>query len=249
MNAAGARGARAAFAFPFDKLSEDNYDAWCTRAEQYLVTLGLWPVVVRGVAAPAAAAAPDADEDEEEDDAAPADDAPLPRTDENVALDMAAKAAIGAATSDAFLQAYRDATSAKALWAALRDTYSGQTRARQQLLRRQFNALRLDKGESLEGLASRARLLRNQLQAAGRQVPEDELVSAFLAALPEDTYGTMVRVLCSTTVEMDLNAVVNALLPDQERARAAGRAGHDAGGAAAFFAAGGGGQGRGGYGC
>ena len=124
-------------------------------------------------------------------------------------------------------------TTSKEAWTAFKDMYKAASHARQRQLKRELNALCMERGETVAKYKGRASELRGQLEAAGSPIKEDELVQAILSGLPTD-YETVVTVLESTDEEMTLQGVMPKLLQVEQRLK---RSGEDKGGsgAAAFY--------------
>ena len=123
--------------------------------------------------------------------------------------------------------------SSKAAWTALEDMYKAASHARRRQLKKELNALHMERSETLTKYMGRASELRDQLQAAESPITEDELLQAVFAGLPPD-YETVVTVLESSDEEMKLRDVVPKLLQVEQRLKQGGEE-KGADSAAAFY--------------
>jgi gag-polypeptide of LTR copia-type/Zinc knuckle len=82
----------------------------------------------------------------------------------------------------------------------------------------ELNSLRLDGGETIAKYAARAAAIRDQLQAAGSSVPEDELVLSMLVGLPED-FKMVVTIIRSSDKPLTIMDVLPKLLQEDQLLR------------------------------
>lgn len=105
---------------------------------------------------------------------------------------------------------------AKEAWDTLAKAYAAKVNARRMQLRRQLVLLKKDSRESLAQYVARAVGIKEQLAAAGHNVPETELIWVLMAGLP-DVYTPLTTVLENTSEELVLDEVVAKLMTVEQR--------------------------------
>jgi hypothetical protein len=104
---------------------------------------------------------------------------------------------------------------AKAAWDTLAAAYRSRSVAKQLQLRKELNTLKMAPGEPVTKYISRARSIRDQLQAAGHPTSDSDVVLAVLSGLPEQ-YSMLVTVLETADQTPNLDDVLSkALLVEQ----------------------------------
>jgi hypothetical protein len=110
------------------------------------------------------------------------------------AYDSKALAIIGLSVEELYLPTLKSCVTAKAAWDALARLHESRSNARILNLKRQLTALRMSDSEPVTKYISRAQSLRDQLQAAGHTLAEDDLVLSVLNGLPK-AYSMLVTIL------------------------------------------------------
>jgi gag-polypeptide of LTR copia-type/Zinc knuckle len=138
--------------------------------------------------------------------------------DVDAALDERALGFIGLNVEDHHMALIATCDSAKQAWDALKGIYQAASYARRLQLKMELNSLRLDGGETIAKYAARAAAMRDQLQAAGSSVPEDELVLSMLVGLQED-FKVVVTIIRSSDKPLTIMDVLPKLLQEDQLLR------------------------------
>eukprot|EP00877_Chromochloris_zofingiensis_P012364 jgi/Chrzof1/7381/Cz02g21210.t1 len=132
-----------------------------------------------------------------------------------------ALASITLAVEDHFLPTVYKAASAKAAWDALEALFQQRSVANQLNLTQELNNLTLQPGETITQLLARARIIWEQLKAAGIDKSEQEVALSVLSGLPAD-FNTLVTVLQNQSGPLTLRGIQKAVLTEQQRANKVG---------------------------
>ena len=130
-----------------------------------------------------------------------------------------AKAIIGLAVGDQYLSLVMGCSTAKAAWDALKGLFAAQSSARKLALKKEFNGLSMEDGESSSKFVARAKALGEAMAAAGYELPDEEIIMSLLAGLPED-YDMLVTTLTMSGGELSLEEVQVALLQYEQQLHA-----------------------------
>ena len=149
------------------KLDTDNYATWAVKMRFLLVTKDMWSAVTVGT---------DGDGHV------------------NAVTDAKALALIGLCVEDYHLPIIEKCNTAKEAWEVLAAVYKAKSTAVVLKLKRELNALRKEHSEPVTKYIARARAIRDQLQAAGHSVTDEDVVLQVLAGLPPE-YDMLVTVL------------------------------------------------------
>ena len=132
------------------------------------------------------------------------------------AADKKAYAQIGMHVTAYYKDIVMDCKTAPEAWKKLEATQLIRSKARSMQLQRLFTSLKRESGESLDGYVGRAKELRDQLSAAGRTVPEDEVITNVLGGLSSD-FDTIVEILSNQAGSLELTDVVARLHQSEQR--------------------------------
>ena len=130
--------------------------------------------------------------------------------------DAKALALIGLYVRDHHLPTISKCGTAKEAWDALAAIYQAKSNARRLQLKKELNGLRMKAAEPMTRYVARATDIRDQLQAAGHSVNEDELVLSVLAGLPSQ-YETVVTLLETMEDNLTMLMVLPKLLQAEQR--------------------------------
>jgi flavodoxin len=171
------------------KLDTDNYAVWAYKMKLLLTIKDYWKAI-EGV------------EGEEV----------------SVEEDAKALALVGLCVEDHHLPTIEKCQTAKEAWDALKRVYSARSTALVLQLKKQLNSLRKEAVETVTRYGARARTIRDQLQAAGHTVSDDDVVLSVLAGLPAE-YDMLVTVLENADKSPSLDDVLaKALLVEGKSA-------------------------------
>eukprot|EP00877_Chromochloris_zofingiensis_P012368 jgi/Chrzof1/7385/Cz02g21250.t1 len=145
-----------------------------------------------------------------------------------------ALASITLAVEDHFLPTVYNAASAKAAWDALEALFQQRSVANQLNLTQELNNLTLQPGETITQLLARARIIWEQLKAAGIDKSEQEVALSVLSGLPAD-FNTLVTVLQNQSGPLTLGGIQKAVLTEQQRANKVGASTSTAASTKAFY--------------
>eukprot|EP00877_Chromochloris_zofingiensis_P010255 jgi/Chrzof1/5483/Cz16g04290.t1 len=145
-----------------------------------------------------------------------------------------ALAFITLAVEDHFLPTVYNAASAKAAWDALEALFQQRSVANQLNLTQELNNLTLQPGETITQLLARARIIWEQLKAAGIDKSEQEVALSVLSGLPAD-FNTLVTVLQNQSGPLTLGGIQKAVLTEQQRANKVGASTSTAASTKAFY--------------
>eukprot|EP00877_Chromochloris_zofingiensis_P000815 jgi/Chrzof1/10734/Cz05g10140.t1 len=145
-----------------------------------------------------------------------------------------ALASITLAVEDHFLPTVYKAASAKAAWDALEALFQQRSVANQLNLTQELNNLTLQPGETITQLLARARIIWEQLKAAGIDKSEQEVALSVLSGLPAD-FNTLVTVLQNQSGPLTLGGIQKAVLTEQQRANKVGASTSTAASTKAFY--------------
>eukprot|EP00877_Chromochloris_zofingiensis_P012352 jgi/Chrzof1/7370/Cz02g21100.t1 len=145
-----------------------------------------------------------------------------------------ALASITLAVEDHFLPTVYKAASAKAAWDALEALFQQRSVANQLNLTQELNNLTLQPGEAITQLLARARIIWEQLKAAGIDKSEQEVALSVLSGLPAD-FNTLVTVLQNQSGPLTLGGIQKAVLTEQQRANKVGASTSTAASTKAFY--------------
>eukprot|EP00877_Chromochloris_zofingiensis_P010252 jgi/Chrzof1/5480/Cz16g04260.t1 len=145
-----------------------------------------------------------------------------------------ALASITLAVEDHFLPTVYNAASAKAAWDALEALFQQRSVANQLNLTQELNNLTLQPGETITQLLARARIIWEQLKAAGIDKSEQEVALSVLSGLPAD-FNTLVTVLQNQSGPLTLSGIQKAVLTEQQRANKVGASTSTAASTKAFY--------------
>eukprot|EP00877_Chromochloris_zofingiensis_P014640 jgi/Chrzof1/942/Cz01g34180.t1 len=145
-----------------------------------------------------------------------------------------ALASITLAVADHFLPTVYNAASAKAAWDALEALFQQRSVANQLNLTQELNNLTLQPGETITQLLARARIIWEQLKAAGIDKSEQEVALSVLSGLPAD-FNTLVTVLQNQSGPLTLGGIQKAVLTEQQRANKVGASTSTAASTKAFY--------------
>eukprot|EP00877_Chromochloris_zofingiensis_P010264 jgi/Chrzof1/5491/Cz16g05080.t1 len=145
-----------------------------------------------------------------------------------------ALASITLAVEDHFLPTVYKAASAKAAWDALEALFQQRSVANQLNLTQELNNLTLQPGETITQLLARARIIWEQLKAAGIDKSEQEVALSVLSGLPAD-FNTLVTVLQNQSGPLTLSGIQKAVLTEQQRANKVGASTSTAASTKAFY--------------
>jgi gag-polypeptide of LTR copia-type/Integrase core domain/GAG-pre-integrase domain/Zinc knuckle len=130
--------------------------------------------------------------------------------------DAKALAAIGLCVEDHHLPTIEKCTTAKAAWEALEAIYQAKSVAKELQLTRELNSLKKNPHEDVTKYISRAKAIRDQLQAAGSTIQDRAVVIAVLAGLPSE-YDMLVCVLENATTPPTLDELLPKALMIEQR--------------------------------
>eukprot|EP00877_Chromochloris_zofingiensis_P012048 jgi/Chrzof1/7097/Cz02g10210.t1 len=116
----------------------------------------------------------------------------------------------------------------------VQDANSDKALANQLNLTQQLNNLTLQPGETITQLLARARIIWEQLKAAGIQKSEQEVALSVLSGLP-DEFSTLVTVLQNQSGPLTLDSIQKAVLTEQQRANKVGASTSAAASTKAFY--------------
>lgn len=170
-----------------EKLDVDNYATWRVKMKWLLITKGYWDAVASTAAAPV-----------------------------NTEMDQKALALIGLCVRDHHLSTLSACTTARQAWEHLERVYNAQSNARRLRLRRELTSLKLGVGEPLTKFFARAKAIRDQLNAGGHAVTDEEVATSVLEGLPSE-YDTIVTFLTTTNEALDLDIILAKLLTVEQR--------------------------------
>eukprot|EP00877_Chromochloris_zofingiensis_P014662 jgi/Chrzof1/944/Cz01g34200.t1 len=145
-----------------------------------------------------------------------------------------ALASITLPVEDHFLPTVYNAASAKAAWDALEALFQQRSVANQLNLTQELNNLTLQPGETITQLLARARIIWEQLKAAGIDKSEQEVALSVLSGLPAD-FNTLVPVLQNQSGPLTLGGIQKAVLTEQQRANKVGASTSTAASTKAFY--------------
>ena len=168
--------------FTIEPLDVDNYATWSLRVMMLLKHKGLWSTIER---------AKDATVD--------------PGTDQK-ALSL-----ICLHVQDHHLVTLAMSPTAKAAWESLQQVYKAKSNARSLQLRRELYSLKMAPNEPLTKFVARAKMLRDNLLAAGQDIKSSEIAWAVLNGLP-DAYKPIVTVLTASDNELEIDSVLPKLM-------------------------------------
>jgi molybdopterin-biosynthesis enzyme MoeA-like protein len=120
----------------------------------------------------------------------------------DVDMDRRARGFIGMYVKEHLLNVVNEHKSAYTVWAALENVFKAQTKARKLELRRQMTALD-QRGEKVGAYIARAKALYNDMQAAGLDVKESDMIYAVLAGL-SSMFRVQVEIMINTLKEEEL---------------------------------------------
>ena len=172
--------------FGVKKLDVDNYATWSTKMKYLLITKGYWDVVLQ-----------------------------TPST-ANDPTDRKALAMIGLCVEDHHLTTIESCNNAKEAWDTLAAVYKAKSTALVLKLKKELNALKKLPDEPVTKYVARARSIRDQLQAAGHKISDDDVVLAVLAGLPSE-YDMLVCVLENAATTPTLQDVLSKALMVEQR--------------------------------
>lgn len=130
--------------------------------------------------------------------------------------DKKAKALITRYVRDFHLSTVRQADSAKELWDHFEDTYKSKNSSRLMQLLQSLSNIKMLPTDSLTRYFSRARTIQSDLQTAGQDVSDTQVILSVLNGLPK-AYSTVVTVLTATGKASDLDSVLPALLQVEQQ--------------------------------
>jgi transposase InsO family protein len=107
-------------------------------------------------------------------------------------------------------------TTSRQAWTAFEGVYKASSVARRLQLKKEVTALRKEPQEGITDYVGRARLLRDQLLAAGDEINEEMLSMSVLAGLPSE-YDILATVLETSGAQLELNSLMAQLLVVENR--------------------------------
>jgi hypothetical protein len=170
-------------------LTKTNYYDWAALMHVMLQARGLWDVVIVGT---------------------------TDYTEDRLALEVIAKA-----VPPELMGLIASKPSAMAAWESLVLHNVGVDRVRKakaSTLKREFDSLTFEAGESIDDFGTRLTRITNQLAVLGFEHKEEEIVRRFLAALPPkfEQIATSIETLCDlNTITVD--ELIGRLKPSEER--------------------------------
>jgi hypothetical protein len=180
---------RVAPAGNFSVLTKTNYYDWAALICVMLQARGLWDAVIMGT---------------------------MDYTEDRLALEVIAKA-----LPPELMGSIASKPSAMAAWESLVLRNVGVDRVRKvkvSTLKREFDSLTFEVGESIDDFSTRFSRITNQLAVLGFEYKEEEIVRRFLAALPPkfEQIATSIETLCHLdTITVD--ELIGRLKPSEER--------------------------------
>jgi len=172
-------------------LTDANYGVWAVKMKIILRTLRVWQAIT------------DDDIDEE--------------------CDEAAMAAIAQSVPDSVLMTLAEFETAREAWNALKEMRIGEdrvTKARAQVLKRQFHKLQMEETESVNDYAMRLTTLVGEIRALGAKLEETEIVEKFFSSVTDKfTYiiGTLEQLY--DIDDMTITEAIGRLRTWEENAR------------------------------
>jgi hypothetical protein len=173
----------------FPVLTKTNYYDWAALMRVMLQARGLWDAVIVGT---------------------------TDFTEDRLALEVIAKA-----VPPELMGSIASKPSAMAAWESLVLRNVGVDRVRKakaSTLKREFDSLTFEAGESIDDFGTRLSRITNQLAVLGFEYKEEEIVRRFLAALPPkfEQIATSIETLCDLdTITVD--ELIGRLKPSEER--------------------------------
>ena len=153
-----------------EQLKESNYHAWKIRIQHVLTLKGLKKYIEEG---------PPSDSDE---------------LNSWIEKDLKAQAIIGLTLSDELLENVREVSSAKEMWAAIKNVFERHTLLNKLSARRKFYTALKSETESVLKFANRIRQLAATLKTMRVEISESEMAMALLNGLP-DEYNALISAL------------------------------------------------------
>jgi hypothetical protein len=173
----------------FPMLTKTNYYDWAALMHVMLQARGLWDAVIVST---------------------------MDYTEDRLALEVIAKA-----VPPKLMGSIASKPSANAAWESLVLRNVGVDRvckAKASTLKREFDSLTFEAGESIDDFGTRLSWITNQLAVLGFEYKEDEIVRRFLAALPPkfEQIATSIKTLCDLDT-ITVHELIGRLKPSEER--------------------------------
>jgi hypothetical protein len=116
-----------------------------------------------------------------------------------------------------------NAATARIAWTTLETIYNGRLQSRVRQIKSEFDRLEMNRGEKVLSFITRVRGKRLELSKAGRLITDREVVSVILDGIRGFTgfhiisHGLEISLLDDPVANIDLNAVTNKLMTEEDR--------------------------------